>query len=454
MSDLFIGANPLDSFADLSADPDVLIDRSQILPWQNKFLNTDKQTRILRCGRRSGKTYIFALDMLRLADQGAKVIWYVAPSYNQTNAIWRYLRSHALQPYVRSYSRTKPYSLLTLSGCEIHFMTAGSDERLRGEECDALYLDECAFLDPEVIELLQPFLLNSYFPGGRMVMSSTPNGYNHFYELHRPLKEGGLLGDPEAAFFHQTTYDNFLLRGGRAGIDAQRRKMPRHKFLQEVMAEFVTTGDAAITDLRPCLVPDYPDVRPVRWCGIDLAVHQDFTVLLYLDDRLQVRHLSRFQALDWPKTTAKVRHQLCLCRPWLWASCVDETGIGRYAYDELKNTLPDGFPLIPFNFTAKSKTQLLERLIAALQDAPGSTEGTASSVKIRDCPEFMPLIQELSDLVPVRRADGTFTYEAPPGLHDDCVMALALALEAARSFHLRHTANQADVSRDLAAVLP
>ena len=73
---------------------------------------------------------------------------------------------------------------------------------------------------------------------------------------------------------------------------------------------------------------------------------------------------------------------------------------------------------------------------------------------LRDCPEFMPLIQELSDLVPVRRADGTFTYEAPPGLHDDCVMALALALEAARSFHLRHTANQADVSRDLAAVLP
>jgi hypothetical protein len=77
-----------------------------------------------------------------------------------------------------------------------------------------------------------------------------------------------------------------------------------------------------------------------------------------------------------------------------------------------------GVLVTPYVFTQPSKTRLMQRLITAFQ---------AKTLTIPTGPAFQWLRTELESFEYEYTATGV-KYEAPPGLHDDGVMALALAL--------------------------
>ena len=78
-----------------------------------------------------------------------------------------------------------------------------------------------------------------------------------------------------------------------------------------------------------------------------------------------------------------------------------------------------GMPVAPFTMTAPTKKALIEEL------ALGFEQGT---IRIINDPT---LIGELQAYEMTRTPSGMLRYSAPSGMHDDCVVALALAWGAA-----------------------
>ena len=153
--------------------------------------------------------------------------------------------------------------------------------------------------------------------------------------------------------------------------------------------------------------------KPVYW-GWDLARTEDYTWGIAVDSQNRVCRDIRFQK-TWNETintiVSLVGETECL---------VDATGVGDAVVEELQRKLTR---VEGFKFTAQSKQNLMETL--------------AISIANRDVefPDGM-LVSELESFEYEYTRTGV-RYSAPAGLHDDGVMALALAV-----YHGTHAPTQ------------
>ncbi len=92
---------------------------------------------------------------------------------------------------------------------------------------------------------------------------------------------------------------------------------------------------------------------------------------------------------------------------------MDATGAGDPIYDDLVRRYPH---IEPFRFTAASKPPLIQKLAVALEQG-----------QVRWPRGWTVLTDELKRYEYEIHPGGRISYDAPSGLHDDCVVALALA---------------------------
>jgi hypothetical protein len=120
--------------------------------------------------------------------------------------------------------------------------------------------------------------------------------------------------------------------------------------------------------------------------------------------------IERFNQLDWPIQKERI---VAFARKWRGRVILDATGIGDPIYDDLKRVLLD---IEPFKLTASSKTELIQRLIVAIEQRqvlwPAAWDVLTAEMKRYEY-----------SIAPT----GGISYGAPAGYHDDCVIALALA---------------------------
>ena len=144
--------------------------------------------------------------------------------------------------------------------------------------------------------------------------------------------------------------------------------------------------------------------------GVDLAKSQDYTVAIGLDESGHVCRLERWQS-PWNQTQDRLEELIGDSY-----AVIDSTGVG----DPIVETLQRRCSSVEgFNFTSRSKQQIMEGLAVAIQ---------TNSIAFPDG----WLRSELEAFEYQYTRTGV-RYEAPSGLHDDGVCALALALHA-RSF--------------------
>ena len=213
--------------------------------------------------------------------------------------------------------------------------------------------------------------------------------------------------------------------------------------------------------------------------GCDVAKHTDFTVLVAMDAETgRCYGMERFNQLDWPIQKERI---LGFCQRYPGRLILDATGIGDPIYDDLKRVWSD---IEGFKLTAGSKTELIQRLIVAVEQrrvcwpggkmmnhpaspprgpevteekeaASGNVAGISVSSATRNtgngclngdrtekdssgrglCGSSEAGGSALWDVLTnemkryeyeISRA-GRISYNAPSGYHDDCVIALALA---------------------------
>ncbi len=214
------------------------------------------------------------------------------------------------------------------------------------------------------------------------------------------------------AYFKLTAYD--AVDGGvldLAEIEDAERILPANVFRELYLAEPSDDGGNpfGLAAIKACIAPK-SNAAPVVW-GIDLAKHVDYTVAIGLDASGVVCGFERFQK-PWTETLATIANVVNGKR-----ALVDSTGVGDPILEQLQRSGRGAFE--GYGFTSPSKQKLMEGLAVAIQQQ-----------KIR-YPDGV-IVNELESFEYEYTRTGV-RYSAPEGLHDDCVMALALAVEHLRA---------------------
>jgi len=217
--------------------------------------------KVLNWGRRTGKS-MFALEYTlyeALRRQGR--YWIVLPTYKQAKDIYwkQYMKTLIPKELIKEinnvdlsitlnyiedekngikHDHSKPNSTIELKGSD-------DADKLRGTEVMGLVFDEYAYHDPDAWKLVfEPMLLTTK---GWAMFISTPNGFNHFYDLYMyaqgydKTETGGFKhshpkGRSGWFYSHATPYDNPIISPEE--IDRLREENNPDQFAQEYMAEF------------------------------------------------------------------------------------------------------------------------------------------------------------------------------------------------------------------------
>jgi phage FluMu gp28-like protein len=369
---------------------------------QEPLIMPDTRFNVIAGGRRWGKTEAEKLNTIYRVMQGMNV-WWLNPTFDNTTETWNEL--------VAFFEQLVPKEDINRSRREIKYKGTGGRVRMigannfkRGTGIDHVTIDEAAFCDLENLwgYQIRPMLLESQ--GSATFLSST-NGRNYFWQLY----QRGLDPDEQDwKSWHFTSYDNPLLSHDE--IDDIRLHTPERVFNQEYMAEFLADGGAVFRNLQACIQPPPTETGRIVF-GVDWGRSNDFTVIVAIDaDTGHMLAMDRFNQIDW--TMQRNRLKVMYDRYQPDYVLAEANSIGSPNIEELRKL---GLNVRGFTTTAKSKQEIINSLALALE------QGT---IGILDDPV---LIAELQAYSIERLPSGNFRYNAPAGMHDDCVIALALA---------------------------
>ena len=360
---------------------------------QLQIISEAKRFNVLDCGRRFGKSKLAANILCENALEGNPGA-YFAPTYKLLEGTFKDILT-SLQSIISRKHDNQRIELIT--GGSIEFWSLENPLAGRSRKYKVAIIDEAAFnrnLWQSWTEAIRPTLTD--LKGSAWFMS-TPKGKNDFYKLWMR----GQTNEPDWMSWQMPTITNPFIDPSE--IEAARRDLPDLAFKQEYLAEFNdnVANPFGLDYIRICT--GRISNEPAVCFGIDLAKSFDWTVIIGLDKFGNVCHFDRFQR-PWNETKEIIR------RLPRGAIKIDSTGVGDPITEDIQRDRGD---VHSFKYTSTSKQQLMEGLAAAIhQRKVIFPEGVIKA--------------ELESFEYQMTGTGV-KYTAPPGLHDDCVNALALA---------------------------
>ena len=384
-------------------------------PIQEEIILDPSRFKILNAGRRFGKSLLGAYIGTYEVLQSNKRIWIVAPTNALTEKIWREVLNWflgPLNPLVKQvYTAKGNLRLVLKNGSWLECKSTNDPTALIGEGLDLLIIDEASRVkDIAWKEALRPTLSDRQ---GKLVAISTPKGSkNWFYQDFRKGNKRELgyrswkLPTNANPYFPKDEWEHIIKEFGEENP----------VFRQEFLGEFIDDVGAVFKGIHKCIDGDFEQPLPnVKYSiGIDLAKINDFTVKFVIrNDTRQIVYMERYNQVPYDEQIEKI---ISLSKKYNNANIlIDSTGVGDPVYDLLKRS---GCNIRPFKFTNPSKENLIRGLIIALEN------------KEVTYPRIEVLLNELEVFEYSLGATGVMRYNAPDGEHDDCVIALALAVKA------------------------
>ena len=378
---------------------------------QRVIMDHPARFRVVACGRRWGKSEMCAhLALERALEDPGATIWWVAPTYDQANEFGFDKMKPLLSPDVVAGTpkRTKPRQIDLVNGSEISFRSAEREDSLRGGGVDLLVIDEAGSVPERAwTEELRPTLSDTL---GDMIAIGTPRGRNWFY---RWFQRGQSEDHPDVASWQAPTYQNDHVPDSE--VDEAKADMPERVFNQEYLAKFIDDAGGVFEGVRDH-VEDYSlPVAPAESSGafaigVDFARFQDWTAIVVLDVDGRLVAFDRLQQTTWTRIQNRIEALAEKYSP-------HQATVDAQRDNKIIPDLSDaGVNVEPVKFTASNKRVLIENLITRFE----AGEITLSS-------DASVLVNELEVFEYDMTASGQVQYTAPPGFHDDCVDALALA---------------------------
>jgi len=365
--------------------------------------------KVVACGRRWGKTELGKTLLLDQALQHRARSWWLAPTYQTASQVWRDLKTSLRKMPGIAISESER-RIDTAVGGMMAVRSAYYPDNLRGEGLDLAVLDEAAFMEARIWpEIVRPMLVTSR---GGAIFLSTPFGRNWFWDLYR----SGLDPEqPEWQSFHFSTADNPMIDA--AELESIRQMTAPHVWRSEYEARFSDEGGQVFRRIREAVADvrvDGPRAGHRYVAGVDWGREHDFTVIVIIEaDSRQMVAMDRFHQIGWRLQRGRLRAMAERWRPQvIWA---EANSIGEPNIEAL---IEEGLPMRRFMTTARSKPPLIESLALAIERGAVALLNDAV------------LLNELAGYSLERLPGGGYRYGAPPGSHDDAVMAAALAWHA------------------------
>ena len=358
-------------------------------------------------GRQFGKSLMaINLSLYWMINDGpCKVLW-VSPVYSQCQKVQKELMQAIGGSGIVKQCNYSDNFIKLKNGSEILFRSAEKYDNIRGLTVDYGVLDEAAFMKQDAWrEAIRPVFM---VRGKKVLFISTPKGKNWFYDIYQLAKS--------------EDYDNYVSYTGSSydtpyideeEIEDAKRTLPEAVFQQEYLAKFIDSGGEVFQHLDKNTFTKYPSPRGKVYCGIDLGKQEDFTVATFMDHEGQVLEVYRNQRAEWSTMVSEIMQ---LVRKYSATVMVEVNSIGDVIFEQIKGQWQDTHPFVT---SSKSKQEIIEGLILDMNEV---------NVTIPDVKLFEPLIRELEvftyEYNPKTRS---IRYGHPQGLHDDCVISLALA---------------------------
>ena len=368
---------------------------------QQKVHGHPARFRVLAGGRRWGKTRLGVYESMETAFDGGRA-WWVAPSYKMGAVGWRPISRIGASIPGAEVKHTE--RLVTMpNGGTVQVRSADEPDSLRGEGLDYCVMDECAFMSERAwSESIRPSLSDR---GGAALFISTPSGRNWFWRLHQRGQDDG--GDWQSFSF--PTSDNPYIEASE--IEAARHDLPERIYAQEYEARFLEDGGGVFRRVLDAVNGDSVPDEGRYIIGCDWGRTNDATAFCVVEINSGcVVELDRMTKTDYQTQVSRLH---ALWGRYPGAEIIAETNaMGGPIVEALQNA---GLPVTPFTTTNQSKQQIIDGLALAFE---------RGDIHI---PRDPTLIGELQAYESKRLPSGAMRYSSPEGMHDDTVIALALA---------------------------
>jgi len=392
--------------------------RPWLYPEQLAGIFCQERYAIIEASTKAGKTAGCMVWLTEQAMQGRAHwnYWWVAPILSQARIVFDRLRA-TLPRAVYSKNESVPY--LTLANeARIWFKGGDNPDSLYGDDVHAAVIDEASRCKEGVWHAVRTTLTATQGP--IRIIGNVKGRKNWCYKLARMAEAGA---DATMHYAKITAHD--AVRAGvlaAAEIADAKQKLPQAVYRELYEAEPNDDGGNpfGLDAIARCTVSSLSDGDPVIW-GWDLAKHVDFTVGIALDVRGRVCRFERFQK-PWREIIRTIQ-----IATGAVPAMVDASGVGDPILESLQRgeetiTGKDGRTetvaaygrFEGFKFTSASKQQLMEGLAVAIQQRQISFPAGPIALELE-------AFEYVYDRLGVR-------YSAPSGMHDDCVIALALAV--------------------------
>ena len=434
----------------------VMLDRGfvqiDLYPFQKeaiKKFNSDRRI-IVKAGRQVGKTTMVV----------GYILWYVLFNSDKTVAILANkaatsreilsrikLAYEALPHWIQQGVKTWNKGDIELeNGCRV-LANSTASSAIRGFSISLLYLDEFAFVPTNIADEFFTSVYPTISSGteSKILISSTPNGMNHFYKMWNDAVEGN------NGFTYISANWREVPGRDQKWADEQFRVLGEQKFMQEMECEFLGSSGTLISAIA---LRSMSFVKPIMNSGIDgLKVYETvkpdhFYIMCVDTSRGKGLDYSAFTVIDCTEMPYRVvaTYKDNEISPLVYPAVLKQVGEYFNKAMQFIETNDNGQQIADILFedyeyenilsTVEMGKKLNKKLVVGWGYGTKSGRGirTTKSVKRLGCSVLKNLIErqqliitdydiisELSTFV----SNGV-SYEAEEGSHDDLVMCLVL----------------------------
>ena len=396
--------------------------------WQqdvvDQFCNQNGTGKVVcvKSRRQCGKTFMCCSVLLHYALSYPKTVGaIIEPTNAQARNVFKTIVNAV---YDTGVIKSKNETFLTIefiNGSSLLFKSAQIKEGLRGYTISScLILDEAAYLSPDILELVLPWLNVHRAP---MMLVSTPRVRDGiFYNYYKE----GLEGKKNITSIDWGEYDTSQLISEEM-VEQYRKVLTTNQFKSEILGEWLSDDGMVFNFVNAALIPDTPGSYKKIFVGIDFGSGNggDYTALSAFNENGEMVFLDYFNDLSTLQQIERLTIDIMRFGYSIDTINAENNSIGSPLIDLLIQSLNNQKQQVTVSkinrwvTTNKSKGELVKLLQVALEQ--GKVKLFDNKMLVNQFSAYEAEYNPKTQVV---------TYNGAYGTNDDIVMATMLAWEA------------------------
>lgn len=367
------------------------------------ILNKEDMFYTLVCGRQIGKTLLLINMLLYYSiNKPRTTLLWVSPFYSMAvKVLSQILDAIEFTPITKEANKSEKIITL-INGSRIYFRSAEKPETIRGLSIDYCFIDEAQDVSDDAFN--KSILPTLSAKGKKCLIAGTPKSKNWFYLYFQRGNNKNYNSYTAPSTISPYISEEF--------IKEQKESLPPSIFNQEFLAQWQEGDGEVFTNIdEVCNLSNWNGTKDRTLGGLDIGTKQDYSVLTIMDTSGRVIYMWRERGLEYTQIVDKVVY---LCKQYRTELYVEANSIGDAVYEMIKKKYK---PVKPFITTNTTKENIIRRLISDISDM---------SLELPSVSLFQPLYKELHAFQYKYLPSGKISYGAMSGMHDDCVMSLAI----------------------------